>query len=56
MVKVECDPLSLVHFIRDAIGPMNAMCERGGMFEHRIYARTKAVFEYFGLPFDVPPP
>jgi len=32
------------------------MCERAGMFEARIYDRTKAVFEYFGLPFDTPPP
>ena len=26
------------------------------MFEDRIYLRTKAVFEYFGLPFDAPLP
>ena len=24
-------------------------------FEHLIQARSKAVFEYFGLPFDAPP-
>ena len=24
------------------------------MFEHLIHARSKAVFEYFGLPFDAP--
>lgn len=33
---------------------MNLICERAGMFEDRIYLRTKAVFEYFGLPFDTP--
>ena len=32
--------------------PMNQMCEQAEMFEERIYDRTKAVFEYFGLPFD----
>ena len=31
---------------------MNLMCERAGMFEDRIYDRTKAVFKNFGLPFD----
>jgi len=36
--------------------PMNLMCEQASMFEDRIYDRTKAVFEYFGLPFDVEPP
>jgi hypothetical protein len=27
------------------------MCERAEMSERGIYARTKAVFEYFSLPF-----
>jgi hypothetical protein len=31
---------------------MNLMCERAKIFEERIFDRTKAVFEYFGLPFD----
>ena len=35
---------------------MNALCERGEMFERLIYERSKRVFEYFGLPFDAPPP
>ena len=26
------------------------------MFERGIYDRSKAVFEYFGLPFDAEPP
>ena len=56
VVKVEYDPLELLEFLRADLLPMNAMCERGGMFEDPIYARTKAIFEYFGLPFDAPPP
>ena len=35
---------------------MNAMCERAEMFERLIYDRTKALFEYFNLPFDAEPP
>jgi hypothetical protein len=31
---------------------MNAICEQGQMFERLIYDRSKAVFEYFGLPYD----
>lgn len=56
LVKVEYDPMELLHFVRDGLGPMNAMCERGGMFEDLIYARTKEVFGYFALPFDAPAP
>jgi hypothetical protein len=29
------------------------MCERAGMSEHQIFERTKVVFGYFNLPFDV---
>ena len=32
------------------------ICDRGEMFERLIYDRSKAVFEYFNLPFDAPPP
>jgi len=32
--------------------PMNEMCERAGMTEQQIFERTRAVFEYFNLPFD----
>ena len=32
------------------------MCERAEMFERLIYERSKAVFEYFGLPFDAERP
>ncbi len=48
--------LELVRFIDRDFAPMNLMCNRAGMFEERVYERTKQVFEYFGLPFDVPPP
>ena len=56
LVQVEFDQLELLEFLRADFGPMNAMCERGGMFEHLIYARTKAIFDYFGLPFDFASP
>jgi hypothetical protein len=35
---------------------MNEMCERAGMTERNTYDRSKAVFEYFGFPFDAGPP
>jgi len=55
-VAVTCDPLDLLNFLKRDFLSMNLMCERAGMFEARIYNRTKAVFEYFGLPFDEAPP
>jgi hypothetical protein len=55
-VAVTCEPLDLLAFLKKDFMPMNLMCERSGMFEARIYDRTKAVFEYFGLPFDEAPP
>ena len=55
-VKVTCDPLDLLDFLKRDFLPMNLMCERAGMFERYIHDRTKAVFEYFGLPFDAEPP
>ncbi len=55
-VKVEYDRLELLEFLRADFLHMNAMCARGGMFERLIYARMKAIFKYFGLPFDAPPP
>ena len=55
-VQVQHDPLALLEFIKHGIGPMNAMCDRAQMFEHLIYDRSKAVFEYFGLPFDAGSP
>lgn len=51
-VAVEYDRLELLRFLRGDFPPMNAICERAQMFERLIYDRTKAVFEYFDLPFD----
>ena len=55
-VAVTCDPLDLIQFIKRDFMPMNLMCERAEISEGGIYDRTKAVFEYFGLPFDAEPP
>jgi hypothetical protein len=55
-VVVDYDRLELVQFIRKDFVPMNAICERAGMFERLIYDRSKAVFQYFDLPFDAEPP
>ncbi|MCL4177142.1 MAG: hypothetical protein KJ072_05290 [Verrucomicrobia bacterium] len=55
-VKVTCDPLDLSHFLNRDFLPMNLMCDRAQMFERYIADRTKAVFDYFGLPLDAEPP
>jgi len=55
-VPIRCDPLDLLNFLKRDFMPMNLMCERAGMFEDRIFNRTKALFEYYGLPFDAEPP
>jgi hypothetical protein len=55
-VSVEYHKMELLQFISADFGPMNVMCERSGMFEDRIYDRTKSVFGYFDLPFDAAPP
>ena len=55
-VAVTCEPLDLLNFLKRDFTPMNLMCERAGMFENRVFERTKALFEYFGLPFDAEPP
>ena len=52
-VQVQINPLEVVQFISGGFVPMNEMCERAGMSERQIYERTKAVVEYFNLPFDV---
>lgn len=51
-VAVEFDRIELLHFLSGDFGPLNSLCERGGMFDGLIYDRTKAVFEYFGLPYN----
>jgi hypothetical protein len=55
-MAVTFDPLDLLNFIKHDFAPMNLMCDRSEMFERGIYDRTKAIFEYFGLPFDAGPP
>lgn len=55
-VAVEYSPLELVRLVGTDFGPMNIMCDRAEMPERMIYDRTKAVFEYFNLPFDAEPP
>jgi hypothetical protein len=55
-VQVQINPMELVQFISGGFVPMNEMCERAGMSERQIFERTKAVFEYFNLPFDAGPP
>jgi hypothetical protein len=52
-VQVQINPLEVVQFISGGFVPMNEMCERAGMSERQIFERTKSVFEYFNLPFDV---
>ena len=52
-VQVQVNPLEVVQFISGGFVPMNEMCERAGMSERQIFDRTKAVFEYCNLPFDV---
>lgn len=53
---VEYDRLELVQWLAAGFAPMNGMCERAGLSEQAIFERTKALFEYFELPFDVQPP
>jgi hypothetical protein len=55
-IAVTFDPLDVVNFIKHDFMPMNLMCERAEMAERGIYDRSKAVFEYFGLPLDAEPP
>src|SRR5262245_1385266 len=50
---VESKPLELVHFIARDSPHMNWMCERAGISEQGIFERTREVFTYFQLPFDV---
>ncbi len=54
-VAVTCDPPDLLNFLKRDFMPMDLMCERAGIFEERIYDRTKAVFDYFNLPFQAEP-
>ncbi len=48
-VKVEYDPLELLEFLKRDFAPMNALCERAGIFEHIVVARTDAILHFFSL-------
>ncbi len=41
-------PRTLSEFLKRDFAPMNAVCERAGVFENLIEARTNAIFQYFG--------
>jgi len=51
-VQVSLEPLEILQFISGGFVPMNEICERAGMSERQIFDRTKAVCEYFNLPFN----
>jgi hypothetical protein len=53
---VEYEPLDLLHFIEENFVPLNAMMERAGMSEMEIYERTRDIFRYYGLLYNVPSP
>ena len=53
-VAMTCDPMVILNFLKEDFLRMNVICDRAEMFEERIYDRTIAVLEYFGLTFDVP--
>jgi hypothetical protein len=53
---VAIDRIELAQWIGSAFGPMNTLCEQAGIGERGIYDRSKAVFEYFDIPFDAPLP
>lgn len=54
-VQVEFDVKELLAFLSRDFAPMNLVCERAEMFEDRIEQRTKAIFEYFRLPYSSAP-
>lgn len=56
LAQVEIDPMELLKFIMDGWAPMNQMCEQADLSERAIYDRSKAIMNYYHLPFDVPPP
>ena len=55
-VQVQYEPTELLQFLSRDFVFMNEMCDRAQMFEHLIADRSKAVFQYFGLPFDTEAP
>jgi hypothetical protein len=50
LVQVAFDPLEVLTFITKQLGPMNKLCDRSGMNDRQIAARTHEIFQYFGLP------
>jgi len=50
------DKAEVVNFLKADSGPMSEMCERAGLSERGIYDRTKAIYQFWGLPFDAEPP
>jgi len=48
--------MEFVQFVAANLGTMNTICERAKLFDRFIYDRSKAVFEYFGLPYEAKRP
>jgi hypothetical protein len=55
-VAVTCDPIDVLNLLKRDFLHMNLINDRAEMFERLICDRTKALFEYFKLPFDAEPP
>jgi len=49
---LDYDPTELLRFLARDFVHMNAMCDRGGMREPDVEARTRSLFEYFKLPYQ----
>ena len=54
-VNVQCDPQEVLRFISLDFAPMNLICERAAMFQDRIERRTRAILDYFCLPYNDEP-
>ena len=50
------DKFEFVGFLAQNLATMNIICERAKMFDTLVYDRSKAVFEYFGLPYGAERP
>ena len=50
---VEFDPVVVATFLGDAFPAMNLLCDRAGLPEPRVFERTRQIFDYFQLPFDI---
>lgn len=56
MVVTEPGKEEFVSFLAENLDTMNMICKRASMFDKFVYNRSKAVFEYFGLPYDAERP